>query len=133
MLGSCLFFIYGFKSYKFKKWHTSFVGYASLSVFARCQVKYPCGLLRLCPVLDCSISILSNLSLHLALQFAPSLAYTHRFNHSCVCIGLLREQDSNLRPVDYESTELPTAPPRDVTYIRVCEPAYFLCFLELFA
>lgn len=121
MLGSCLFFIYGFKSYKFKKWHTSFVGYASLSVFARCQV------------LDCSISILSNLSLHLALQFAPSLAYTHRFNHSCVCIGLLREQDSNLRPVDYESTELPTAPPRDVTYIRVCEPAYCLCFLELFA
>lgn len=44
--------------------------------------------------------------------------------NTLLCIGLLREQDSNLRPVDYESTELPTAPPRDVTYIRVCEPTF---------
>ena len=34
-------------------------------------------------------------------------------SHSCK-VTLFREQDSNLRPLVYETNKLPTAPPRDV-------------------
>ena len=34
-------------------------------------------------------------------------------SHSCK-VTLFREQDSNLRPLAYETSKLPTAPPRDI-------------------
>ena len=34
-------------------------------------------------------------------------------SHSCK-VTLFREQDSNLRPLDYETNKLPTAPSRDI-------------------
>ena len=34
-------------------------------------------------------------------------------SHSCK-VTLFRGQDSNLRPLDYETNKLPTAPPRDI-------------------
>lgn len=36
----------------------------------------------------------------------------NRKSHSSCKVTLFREQDSNLRPLAYETSKLPTAPPR---------------------